>query len=56
MSAANHPHLEIKDLTMAYGEFLIQRDLTFNINRGDIFIIMGGKWMRQKHLLRHWWD
>ena len=35
-------HIEVKDLTMAYGTFVIQRDLTFTINRGDIFIIMGG--------------
>ena len=27
---------------MAYGDFVIMRDLTFTINRGDIFIIMGG--------------
>ena len=27
---------------MAYGSFVIQRDLTFTVNKGDIFIIMGG--------------
>ena len=27
---------------MAYGSFVVQRDLTFTINYGDIFIIMGG--------------
>ena len=27
---------------MAYGDFVLMRDLTFTINRGDIFIIMGG--------------
>ena len=35
-------HLTVQDLTMAYGDFVIMRDLTFTINRGDIFIIMGG--------------
>jgi len=47
------PHLQIQDLTMAYGDFLIQRDLTFNINRGDIFIIMGGSGCGKSTLLRH---
>jgi phospholipid/cholesterol/gamma-HCH transport system ATP-binding protein len=27
---------------MAYGDFVLMRDLNFTINRGDIFIIMGG--------------
>ena len=35
-------HITIRDLTMAYGDFVVMRDLTFTINRGDIFIIMGG--------------
>lgn len=35
------PHIIVQGLTIAYGDFLIQRDLTFTINRGDIFIIMG---------------
>jgi phospholipid/cholesterol/gamma-HCH transport system ATP-binding protein len=35
-------HIIVQDLTMAYGDFVLMRDLTFTINRGDIFIIMGG--------------
>jgi phospholipid/cholesterol/gamma-HCH transport system ATP-binding protein len=38
----NQAHITIRDLTMAYGDFVLMRDLTFTINRGDIFIIMGG--------------
>ena len=38
---------------MAYGDFLIQRDLNFAINRGDIFIIMGGSGCGKSTLLRH---
>ena len=51
--SAPQPHLEITDLTMAYGDFLIQRDLTFTINQGDIFIIMGGSGCGKSTLLRH---
>ncbi len=38
---------------MAYGDFVIQRDLTFTIRRGDIFIIMGGSGCGKSTLLRH---
>jgi len=47
------PHIEVQDLTMAYGDFVIQRDLNFTINRGDIFIIMGGSGCGKSTLLRH---
>jgi len=36
------PHIRVENLTMAYGDFVLMRDLTFTIYRGDIFIIMGG--------------
>jgi phospholipid/cholesterol/gamma-HCH transport system ATP-binding protein len=49
----NTPHITVKDLTMAYGDFLIQRDLNFTINRGDVFIIMGGSGCGKSTLLRH---
>ena len=38
---------------MAYGDFVIQRDLNFTINHGDIFIIMGGSGCGKSTLLRH---
>ncbi len=36
------PHIRVENLTMGYGDVVLMRDLTFTINRGDIFIIMGG--------------
>ncbi len=36
---------------MAYGSFVIQRDLNFTINRGDVFIIMGGSGCGKSTLL-----
>ena len=38
---------------MAYGSFVIQRDLSFTVNSGDIFIIMGGSGCGKSTLLRH---
>lgn len=46
-------HIQVKDLTMAYGSFVVQRDLTFSIRRGDIFIIMGDSGCGKSTLLRH---
>lgn len=47
------PVITVENLTMAYGDFLIQRDLNFTINRGDIFIIMGGSGCGKSTLLMH---
>ena len=38
---------------MAYGSFVIQRDLHFSIQAGEIFIIMGGSGCGKSTLLRH---
>ena len=45
--------IEVRDLTMAYGEFVVMRDLNFEIRSGDIFIIMGGSGCGKSTLLRH---
>jgi phospholipid/cholesterol/gamma-HCH transport system ATP-binding protein len=50
---ATMPRIMVKDLTMAYGSFVIQRDLTFSIQPGEIFIIMGGSGCGKSTLLRH---
>jgi len=46
-------HITVQDLTMAYGDFVIQRDLNFSIRHSDIFIIMGGSGCGKSTLLRH---
>ena len=45
------PHIEVRDLTMAYGDFVIQHDISFTVQRGDIFIIMGGSGCGKSTLL-----
>src|SRR5262247_3594971 len=47
------PRITIHDVTMAYGSFVIQHDLTFSIQPGEIFIIMGGSGCGKSTLLRH---
>ncbi len=46
-------HISVRNLDMAYGDFLIQRDLNFTIRRGEIFIIMGGSGCGKSTLLKH---
>src|SRR5512134_3233317 len=46
-------HIKVEGLTMAYGSFVLMRDLTFTVNRGDVFIIMGGSGCGKSTLLRH---
>jgi len=46
-------HIAVSHLTMAYGSFTLMRDLSFTINHGDVFIIMGGSGCGKSTLLRH---
>jgi phospholipid/cholesterol/gamma-HCH transport system ATP-binding protein len=46
------PHVAVQDLTVAYGDTVILRDLSFTINRGDIFIVMGASGGGKSTLLR----
>ncbi len=45
--------ITIDKLTMAYGNDIVQQNLSFAINRGDIFAIMGGSGCGKSTLLRH---
>ena len=47
------PAITVRDLTMAYGDFVLQHDLNFTIDSGDIFVIMGGSGCGKSTLLRH---
>ncbi|KJS30265.1 MAG: polyamine ABC transporter ATP-binding protein [Desulfatitalea sp. BRH_c12] len=49
----NAPVISVQDLTMAYGSFVLMRDVNFTVQRGDIFIIMGGSGCGKSTLLRH---
>lgn len=45
--------ISVHDLTMAYGPTVVMRDLNFEIQDKEIFIIMGGSGCGKSTLLRH---
>jgi phospholipid/cholesterol/gamma-HCH transport system ATP-binding protein len=52
-SPGAEPHIIVRNVTMAYGSFVLMRELSFVVQRGDIFIIMGGSGCGKSTLLRH---
>ena len=50
---ASEAAITVRDLTMAYGDFVLQRNLSFSVGTGDIFVIMGGSGCGKSTLLRH---
>ncbi len=50
---AGAAHIEVRNLTMAYGDFVVMRNLNFIVRRGEVFVIMGGSGCGKSTLLRH---
>lgn len=47
------PIIQVQDLTMAFGETVVQHDLTFNVSPGTVFAIIGPSGCGKSTLLRH---
>lgn len=47
------PVVTVHHLTMGWGDTVLQQDCNFVINRGDIFIILGGSGCGKSTLMRH---
>jgi phospholipid/cholesterol/gamma-HCH transport system ATP-binding protein len=50
---AGELQIEVRGLTMAFGENVVQRDLSFGVRRGEIFVIMGDSGCGKSTLMRH---
>src|ERR671910_797612 len=53
-AAAREPdqHIVVRDMDLAYGSFVLSRDLNFTVRRGAIFVIMGGSGCGKSTLMR----
>ncbi|MEP2777343.1 MAG: ATP-binding cassette domain-containing protein [Luteolibacter sp.] len=45
--------ISVRGLEMAFGSFVVMRDLNFDVQEKDIFVIMGGSGCGKSTLLRH---
>ena len=45
-------HIEVKDLTLSFGNFVLMKDVSFSVKRGAVFVIMGGSGCGKSTLMR----
>ena len=52
MQATSQPVIRVENLTAAYGDTVILRDINFEVNAGEVFIILGGSGCGKTTLLK----
>lgn len=45
--------IHVEDVTVAYEDFVVLKDINFEVNQGEIFIILGGSGCGKSTLLKH---
>lgn len=48
----NNTKIKVQNLTMGYDDFILQKDMNFHVNKGDVFIVMGGSGCGKSSLLK----
>ena len=46
------PIIRVEDVTVAYGDFVVMRDISFEVNAGEVFVILGGSGCGKSTLLK----
>jgi phospholipid/cholesterol/gamma-HCH transport system ATP-binding protein len=49
---AEKPIIEVKELTIGWGDVILQKNLSFDVQRGEVFAILGGSGCGKSTLLR----
>lgn len=52
MDKQNLPVIEVQGLSLSYSDHLVMQGLNFSVNKGDIFIVMGGSGCGKSTLLK----
>ena len=47
------PRILVRHLDMAFGGYVVQRDVSFAVARGEVFVIMGGSGCGKSTMLKH---
>jgi len=53
MDTNNKPIIQVQDVTVAYGDFVVMKDINFEVQQGEIFIILGGSGCGKSTLLKN---
>src|SRR5215469_1958676 len=53
MSAAAHSIIEVRDLTVGYGDRVVLERVNFQVRRGEVFAILGASGSGKSTLLKH---
>jgi len=52
MEKKSQPVIEVRNLDLAYDDYIVMRNLNFSVNEGEIFIVMGGSGCGKSTLLK----
>ncbi len=50
---SSEPIIRVEDLSVVYGDYTVLRDVSFTVNRGEVFVILGGSGCGKSTLLKH---